>query len=55
VRLIGMAGKNLVEGEGQLPLFPDPEHERQKAVDQVVDRINTKLGKSTIRRGGGLS
>jgi hypothetical protein len=47
-----MAGKNLVEGEGQLPLFPDPETQKQKSVDQVVDRINQKLGKSTIRRGG---
>jgi DNA polymerase-4 len=54
VRLIGMAGKNLVEGEGQMSLFPDPDLEKQQALDQVVDRINQKLGKSTIRRGGGL-
>jgi hypothetical protein len=49
-----MAGKNLVEGEGQMALFPDPEVEKQQAMDQVVDRINQKLGKSTIRRGAGL-
>ncbi len=54
VRLIGMAGKNLVEGEGQLSLFPDPEAEKQKTVDSVVDRINNKLGKSSIRRAGGI-
>ena len=40
VRLIGMAGKNLVEGGGQLSLFPDPQVERQRAVDGVVDQIN---------------
>jgi len=54
VRLIGMAGKNLVEGEGQLSLFPDPKTQKQKALDQTVDRINQKLGKSSIRRGGGI-
>jgi DNA polymerase-4 len=55
VRLIGMAGKGLVEGGGQLSLFADPQTERQRAMDQVVDKINQKLGKSSIRRGGGLS
>ena len=55
VRLIGMAGKHLIEGGGQLSLFPDPETQKQRAVDQVVDRINQKLGKGRIRRGGGLS
>jgi DNA polymerase-4 len=55
VRLIGMAGKNLVEGEGQLSLFPDPAAQKQKSVDHLVDRINTKLGKTSIRRGGGMS
>jgi DNA polymerase-4 len=55
VRLIGMAGKNFVEGEDQLSLFPDPEAQKQKALDQMLDRINQKLGKSSIRRGGGLT
>jgi DNA polymerase-4 len=54
VRLIGMAGKNLAEGGGQLSLFPDPRVERQRAVDGVVDQINQKMGKSSIRRGGGI-
>jgi DNA polymerase-4 len=54
VRLIGMAGKNLVEGQGQLSLFPDPRQEKQKGVDEVVDRINQKLGKSSIRRAQGI-
>ncbi len=54
VRLIGMAGKNLAEGGGQLSLFPDPETQKQKAMDSVLDRINQKLGKGKIRRGGGM-
>ena len=53
VRLIGLAGKNLTEGEEQLSLFPDPETQKQKKLDSVLDRINQKLGKSTIRRGKG--
>jgi DNA polymerase-4 len=53
VRLIGLAGKNLTEGEEQLSLFPDPETQKQKKLDGVLDRINQKLGKSTIRRGRG--
>jgi DNA polymerase-4 len=55
IRLIGMAGKNLSEGQDQLSLFPDPHAQRQKDMDSVVDRINSKLGKSSIRRGGGLT
>jgi DNA polymerase-4 len=54
VRLIGMAGKNLVEGEGQLSLFPDPAAAKQEKVDLLMDAINGKLGKSAIRRGGGM-
>jgi DNA polymerase-4 len=55
VRLIGMAGKGLVEGGEQWSLFPDPKTQRQRAMDQVLDQINQKLGKSSIRRGGGLT
>jgi DNA polymerase-4 len=55
VRLIGLAGKNLTDGEEQLSLFPDPEARKQQALDQTLDRINQKLGKSSIRRGGGLT
>lgn len=54
VRLIGMAGKNLVEGEGQMSLFPDPAAAKQEKVDHLMDAINGKLGKSAIRRGGGI-
>ena len=42
----------LSSGEGQLDLFADPEHERQRKVDAVADRINQRFGKRSIRRGG---
>jgi DNA polymerase-4 len=54
VRLIGMAGKGLATGEGQLSLFADPDIARQKKVDSVVDRINERIGKGALRRGGGM-
>ena len=54
VRLIGMAGKGFARGQGQLPLFPDPTIERQKKVDSVVDRINDRVGKGALKRGGGM-
>jgi DNA polymerase-4 len=54
VRLIGMAAKNLSEGPDQLSLFPDPKTQKQKSMDSVMDQINQKLGKSTIRRARGL-
>jgi DNA polymerase-4 len=54
VRLIGMAAKNLSEGEGQLALFPDPVAQKQKSVDHLMDQINNKMGKASIRRAGGM-
>jgi DNA polymerase-4 len=54
VRLIGMAAKSLSEGPDQLSLFPDPKTQKQKSMDSVMDQINQKLGKSTIRRARGL-
>jgi DNA polymerase-4 len=54
VRLIGMAAKSLSEGPDQLSLFPDPKTQKQKNMDSVMDQINQKLGKSTIRRARGL-
>ncbi len=55
VRLIGMAGKNLVAGQDQLPLFPDAQAEKQRKLDSVVDQINQRVGKGAVRRGRGLS
>jgi DNA polymerase-4 len=54
VRLIGMAAKNLCQGQEQLSLFPDPVVQKQGKVDDLMDQINSKLGKSSIRRAGGL-
>jgi DNA polymerase-4 len=52
VRLIGVTAERLIAGQGQLDLFKDPEHERQRKVDAVADRINARFGKRSIRRGG---
>jgi DNA polymerase-4 len=52
VRLIGMSAERLDEGHDQLPLFPDPRHEREQKLDQVADQINQRFGKRSIRRGG---
>ena len=51
VRLIGTTGKQLVNGEGQMRLFPDPAEQKQRSVDQAVDRINARLGSAAVRRG----
>jgi hypothetical protein len=34
-----------------MPLFTDPERERQKKLDAVADQINQKFQKRTIGRG----
>jgi len=52
VRLIGMTAERLSKGEEPLGLFTDPQKERQKKLDGVVDRINEKFGKRAIRRSG---
>ena len=52
VRLIGVTAERLSPGQGQLDLFTDPAHERQRKVDAVADRINARFGKRSIRRGG---
>jgi DNA polymerase-4 len=54
VRLIGMSTSQLTTGPAQLPLFADPQHERQKKVDAVADQITSKFGTRAIRRGEGL-
>ncbi len=52
IRLIGASVKSLVAGAGQLPLFADPQTQRQQNLDRAVDQINARLGKPAIRRGG---
>ena len=53
VRLIGVAAERLsARDTGQLDLFPDPEHARQRKLDAVADQINQRFGKRSLRRGG---
>ncbi len=52
VRLIGVTAERLSRGAGQMDLFTDPAHDRQKKLDAVADRINQRYGKRAIRRGG---
>ncbi len=55
VRLIGIsAGPLASEGDGhaQAPLFPDPQHERRRALDAAVDRIAQRFGPRTVHRAG---
>ncbi len=51
VRLIGMTAKELSKGQGQMELFINPSSERQRKLDQAMDRINERFGNSTIQRG----
>ena len=51
VRLIGMAAERLGAQE-QMPLFVDPNREKQRRLDAAADRINQRFGKRAIRRGG---
>jgi nucleotidyltransferase/DNA polymerase involved in DNA repair len=51
VRLIGMSASSLTQDAPQLGLFIDRAHEQQQRVDEAVDRINSKFGKTAIRRG----
>ena len=52
VRLIGVTASNLVrEGEGQAQLFPDPDRERDRKLDSIMDRVHGKFG-PMLKRGG---
>jgi len=53
VRLIGMTAERLTAGAGQLELFVDGQHQRQRNLDVVADKINLKFGQRSIHRGGG--
>jgi nucleotidyltransferase/DNA polymerase involved in DNA repair len=50
VRLIGMAAKDFSTSPGQLPLFTDATSEKQTRLDQALDQITQKFGKSSIHR-----
>ncbi len=52
LRLLGMTAHNLVPAQGQqMTLFEDAAKTKQRAVDGVVDKINQRLGKGSVKRG----
>ena len=51
IRLIGMAARSLSGGGEQMPLFADPAGEKHERLDQVVDAIVDRFGKTAVRRG----
>ena len=52
LRLLGFAASGLEpEQAGQQWLFPDPEQEKLKRLDQVVDKIRDRYGKRAVHRG----
>ncbi|MCU0915458.1 MAG: DNA polymerase IV [Planctomycetes bacterium] len=56
LRLLGFAASGLEpEHAGQQWLFPDPEQEKLKRLDEVMDRIRDRYGRRAAHRGtGGL-
>jgi len=50
VRLIGVQAGQLSGGQEQFDLFPDESQIKQKKVDQAIDAINKKFGKSIVNR-----
>lgn len=50
VRLIGMSASHFKDEAGQLELFPDPQHQRRRKLDETLDRINQRFGQRTIHR-----
>jgi len=52
LRLIGFAASGLVkEDTGQQLLFPDLKEEKEKRLDQAVDKIKNRYGEDSLRRG----
>ncbi len=50
VRLIGMTAERWSRIEGQLDLFAQPQHDKQRRVDAATDTIVRKFGKTASRR-----
>jgi DNA polymerase-4 len=51
VRLIGVTGSELMASGAQLELFANPNAERQRKLDRVLDQISGRFGTDAIRRG----
>jgi DNA polymerase-4 len=52
VRLIGVSAYPLSRDGEQPALFADPQAEKQKKIDQTLDRITDRFGKRSVHRGG---
>jgi len=54
LRLLGFAASGLEpEHAGQQWLFPDPEQEKLKRLDDIVDKIRDRYGRRAMHRGTG--
>jgi len=52
LRLLGFGASGLQEaGSGQYQLFPEPDQEKQKRLDEAFDKIRDKFGHDALRRG----
>ncbi len=52
LRLIGFGASGISpQGSGQMMLFNDPEQEKQKKVDNILDKIKEKFGTDSLKRG----
>jgi DNA polymerase-4 len=52
LRLLGFAASGLEpEQAGQQLLFPDPEQEKLRRLDQIVDKIRDRYGRRAVHRG----
>lgn len=55
LRLIGVTASNLVRpGQGQGQLFVDPEREKDRKLDAIMDQVHGRFG-PMLKRGGGKS
>jgi DNA polymerase-4 len=55
VRLIGMSATEFATGPAQLPLFADPQSQKQRRLDAALDQISGRFGADAIRRARGAS
>jgi len=52
MRLLGFGASGLQEASsGQYQLFPEPDQEKQKKLDEAFDKIRDKFGHDALRRG----
>jgi DNA polymerase-4 len=52
LRLLGFGVSGLhMAGSSQNQLFPDPEREKQKRLDEAFDKIRNKFGQDALKRG----